>query len=248
MYKYYSDGDDDMSNFFIVVSQDGQQEATEEANVVTFDTYLSFGWNNRSNSSNSSRSSFDPRPIVSGPFLDVEANAKYARSLKLDMPSFRNVDLLLDPPMFEGAIIAAVEESPPDTTMTTTPTTNMVTPRDASAKLPIGATILGSTVVALLVLFHLGAFVFLIVWSLTSRSKKKSKRHDDDDDDESDGIDAAEVESILVTPSQTPNSKVPVSASPLGTIGEEDGPTSGEIIATDEDDDTEEERDKTAQV
>jgi hypothetical protein len=122
----------------------------------------------------------------------------------------------------------------------------MATPRDASAKLPIGATILGSTVVALLVLFHLGAFVFLIVWSLTSRSKKKSKRHDDDDDDESDGIDAAEVESILVTPSQTPNSKVPVSASPLGTIGEEDGPTSGEIIATDEDDDTEEERDKTA--
>jgi hypothetical protein len=226
VYEYYSDPNPtrtdlavpEMPNLFIIISQDGQQ-VTGDANVVSFDAYLSFGANRTS----SNTSYYDPRDILAKPFVDFEANAKYVRSLKLDMQSFRNVDLLLDPPVFGPVapatmVIAAPEESSTQTATTTT--TNMVQPSANNAgKLPAWATVLGSTAVALIILFLVGTFVFLVVRLARSRLRSTKLKGDDDDADE------VEVQSILASASKTPNSNAPVSGTPLGTICEEDDPT-----------------------
>jgi hypothetical protein len=222
VYEYYSDPNPtrtdlyvpEMPNLFIVVSQDGQQ-VTGDANVVSFDAYLSFGSHRTS-----SNTSYDPRDIIAKPFVDFEANAMYVRSLKLDMQSFRNVDLLLDPPVFQPvAPVTMVIAEPEESSTQTATTTNMVQQSDNNAgKLPGWATVLGSTAVALIVLFLVGTFVFLVVRLARHRSRSTKSKGDDDEDD----ADVVEVQSILATPSKTPNSNAPVSGAPLGTICEED--------------------------
>jgi hypothetical protein len=212
----------EMQHFFILIAQNGQQAVVAKdhhVNIVTFNAYLSFGSNRSSNS-------FDGPAIIANPFWDFEANAKFARSLKLDMESFHDIALLLDPPVF-GPVNATTQADsivlPPPNRIHTNKTA-------ADAQVSVWGTALGNTAVAVIVLFHLGVVTFLMMRLVRRwRSSTNVSILDNDDEDE--------IKSMRATPSTTPSSRPHAvsSGTPLGTIREEDDRSLENISVTDDD-------------
>lgn len=209
LYDYYKQLNDTMmQDFFIIVSQDGQNDTDHGVNIITFDAYVSFA---------ASAITYDPMEIVSAPFLNTEANARYARSLKLDMESFRMVNLLLDPPAFSFV---------PSTRASVTTTSRPIgesTTSGSGEGMSMWGKALGGTAIGIIAMLHIGLFGLLLVRSLRNwRSVPRAHEyeeycsaHDDEEEEEEESL------SIHATPSKSPTTYDASGAVFLGTIDED---------------------------
>lgn len=211
LYDYYQEPPNDFfQDFFILVSQDGQN-ATDAMNIVTYDAYLSFAEEEEETDKN-----IQPFEIVAAPFRNAEANAQYARSLKLDMESFREVNLLLDPPVFESIIV-------PSTRASTQPNNNVqgsLVEDATTGGMSIWAKAIGGTAIGIIAVLHLGVFGMLLARSIKRWSLSKEHMYEEycsaNDENEEESL------SIHATPSKSPTSTFDASGAVfLGTIDED---------------------------